>query len=144
MDVKTEGDERGQSRRRVQAVQETGGRGRRHRDERSRIALTRGEAAKSQLVGQDPTAGQAEWGGWGSNPRPADYEETGRAADGAGRRLACCIAPGQTDATGPGGMGQDGAERDECSHNVLTGMGDRRLLNWALLPRSNASARRSM
>jgi hypothetical protein len=33
-----------------------------------------GAAAKSQLAGQDPTAGHAEWGGWGSNPRPADYE----------------------------------------------------------------------
>ena len=33
-----------------------------------------GRTAKSQLAGNSFTAGQAWWGGWGSNPRPADYE----------------------------------------------------------------------
>jgi len=31
-------------------------------------------AAKSQPAGNRSTAGQTWWGGWGSNPRPADYE----------------------------------------------------------------------
>ena len=31
-------------------------------------------AAKSQPAGNRSTAGQMWWGGWGSNPRPADYE----------------------------------------------------------------------
>jgi hypothetical protein len=30
--------------------------------------------AKSQLAGNSATAAQMWWGGWGSNPRPADYE----------------------------------------------------------------------
>jgi hypothetical protein len=30
--------------------------------------------AKSQLAGNGSYAGQTAWGGWGSNPRPADYE----------------------------------------------------------------------
>jgi hypothetical protein len=35
-------------------------------------------AAKSQPAGNYSTAGQIGWGGWGSNPRPADYEKHGR------------------------------------------------------------------
>jgi hypothetical protein len=31
-------------------------------------------AAKSQPAGNGSYAGQTAWGGWGSNPRPADYE----------------------------------------------------------------------
>jgi hypothetical protein len=31
-------------------------------------------AAKSQAAGNGFYAGQTAWGGWGSNPRPADYE----------------------------------------------------------------------
>ena len=31
-------------------------------------------AAKSQPAGNGSYAGQTGWGGWGSNPRPADYE----------------------------------------------------------------------
>jgi hypothetical protein len=31
-------------------------------------------AAVSQLAGNGPAAGQMWWGGWDSNPRPADYE----------------------------------------------------------------------
>ena len=32
------------------------------------------EAAKSQPAGNGSTAARTWWGGWGSNPRPADYE----------------------------------------------------------------------
>jgi hypothetical protein len=31
-------------------------------------------AEKSQPAGNGSYAGQTVWGGWGSNPRPADYE----------------------------------------------------------------------
>ena len=36
-------------------------------------------ATKSQSAGNGSAAGETEWGGWGSNPRPADYE-SGRVA----------------------------------------------------------------
>jgi hypothetical protein len=34
--------------------------------------------AKSQPAGNGSYAGQTVWGGWGSNPRPADYEKHAR------------------------------------------------------------------
>src|SRR3954453_9672927 len=38
---------------------------------------TRGDETDSRLVGgMDMTAGQSGWGGWGSNPRPKDYESS--------------------------------------------------------------------
>jgi hypothetical protein len=37
-------------------------------------------AAVSQLAGNRQTAGHMWWGGWGSNPRPADYESSPPAA----------------------------------------------------------------
>ena len=37
------------------------------------------EAAKSQPAGNGSYAGQTAWGGWGSDPRPADYEKHARA-----------------------------------------------------------------
>jgi vanillate/3-O-methylgallate O-demethylase len=33
-----------------------------------------GRTAKSQSAGKGSASAQAWWGGWGSNPRPADYE----------------------------------------------------------------------
>jgi hypothetical protein len=44
------------------------------------------------------------WGGWGSNPRPAHYEETGLSAVGAGWEPLLSIGAGQP---GSGGMGRD-------------------------------------
>ena len=35
-------------------------------------------AALSQSGGNRPAAGQEWWGGWGSNPGPADYEKHAR------------------------------------------------------------------
>jgi hypothetical protein len=35
-------------------------------------------AAKSQPAGNGSYAGQTAWGGWGSNRRPADYEQHAR------------------------------------------------------------------
>jgi hypothetical protein len=53
------------------------------------------------------------WGGWGSNPRPADYEETGPVAIGAGLERSRAIGAGQLgagrmrrDRPGRGGMGR--------------------------------------
>jgi hypothetical protein len=70
-------------------------------------------AAKSQLAGNGSAAAQVWWGGWGSNPRPADYEETGPAAIGAGREPSLSISAGQLgpsrtgrDRPGRGGMGR--------------------------------------
>jgi hypothetical protein len=44
------------------------------------VRKARKGAAKSQPAGNGSFAGQTAWGGWGSNPRPADCEETGRLA----------------------------------------------------------------
>ena len=56
-----------------------------------------------------------EWGGWGSNPRPADYEETGPAAVRAGRVPSLSISAGQL---GSGRTGRDRPGRmfPFCSH----------------------------
>ena len=53
------------------------------------------------------------WGGWGSNPRPADYEETGPAAIGASREHAADISAGQpgSSRTGWDRLGRDGMGR---------------------------------
>ena len=59
-------------------------------------------ASKSQPAGNGSYAGQTVWGGWGSNPRPADYEETGPACIDAGRDRASSICTNQLGSTGTG------------------------------------------
>jgi len=68
----------------------------------------KGGTAKSQLAGNGSAAGQTRWGGWGSNPRPADYEDTGLAGIGAGRAPSVGIGAGQP---GSSRMGRDRPER---------------------------------
>jgi hypothetical protein len=62
---------------------------------RARYAVT--GAPKGRIL-----PGQAWWGGWGSNPRPADYEEAGPPRVAAGRWSVYRIAPGQPRCSGTG------------------------------------------
>ena len=92
---------------------------------RSAVALCDRNGARPRRHTVRPTSvhetGQAtpditynrRWGGWGSNPRPADYEETGPAAVGAGREPSLSVSAGQPgssrtgrDRPGRGGMGR--------------------------------------
>ena len=52
-------------------------------------------ATKSQPAGNGFTAVQMWWGGWGSNPRPADYESAARPAESPplARRKSIAIGP---------------------------------------------------
>jgi hypothetical protein len=51
-------------------------------------------AAKSQPAGNYSTAGQNVWGGWGSNPRPADYEKHARAQHALDQQRCPAWMPG--------------------------------------------------
>ena len=75
-------------------------------------------ATKSQSAGNGSAAAQMWWGEWGSNPRPADYEEPARLPLMLAERLHCPSVLVSRDLAGPGGTGQDGAGRDGCSHSV--------------------------
>lgn len=48
----------------------------RHHDQDgcSHNVLTRGRSSEAKTFRKGSAAGQARWDGWGSNPRPADYE----------------------------------------------------------------------
>ncbi len=85
---------------------------------------SRGRLHSHRLVG--PRTGhkstgegiKPRWGGWGSNPRPADYEEAALVGVGAGREPLVFIGAGQPGSIGMprDRLGQGG--RDGCSHSV--------------------------
>jgi hypothetical protein len=84
------------------------------------VVLTSARSSEVTICRNQHPCSSTTWGGWGSNPRPVDYEETGPPRVVPGGRPVRYIAPGQSGCSGTMRTGQDRLERDECYHNVLT------------------------